>query len=86
MAMEGIQDRTEIATRAAVILFMVGNLLAIGLEPDGRAALAPLLVADPDPRTTVMVALGVPLTLAATWLASRWLGKASAGAAPRKAP
>ncbi len=83
--MEGIQDLAEIAIRPAVILFMVCNLLAIGLETDGRAALAPLLVADPDPRTTVMVALGVPLTLAATWLASRWLGKASAGAAPRKA-
>ena len=34
----------------------------------------------------VMVALGVPLTLAATWLASRWLGGVSADAALREAP
>ena len=34
------------------------------------AALAPLLVADPEPRTMVMVALGVPVTLIATFLAA----------------
>jgi len=33
-----------------------------------------------------MVALGVPLTLAATWLASRWLGKVSAAAKSKGAP
>jgi predicted Na+-dependent transporter len=37
------------------------------------AALAPLLVADPDPRTMVMVALGVPITLLVTYLAAGWL-------------
>lgn len=84
--MEDILGKSEIAIRPAVILFMVGNLLAIGLETDGRVALALLLVADPDPRTTVMVALGIPLTLAATWLASRWLGTASAVAALKEAP
>ncbi len=75
----------------AIGLIAGGYLLAIGLPPARRsvvclgactrnlgAALAPLLVADPDPRTTVMVALGVPLTLAATWLASSWLGKVPA--------
>jgi BASS family bile acid:Na+ symporter len=74
----------------AIGLVAGGYLLAIGMSPARRsvvslgactrnlgAALAPLLVADPDPRTMVMVALGVPLTLGATWLASLWLGKAS---------
>jgi BASS family bile acid:Na+ symporter len=83
----------------AIGLMAGGYLLAIRLPPERRsvvclgactrnlgAALAPLLVADPDPRTTVMVALGVPLTLAATWLASRWLGRVSAGAALKEAP
>ena len=32
----------DIAIRISVVLFMVGNLLAIGLETDPRAALAPL--------------------------------------------
>lgn len=67
-----------------------GYLLAFGLPPARRsvvslgactrnlgAALAPLLVADPDPRTTVMVALGVPVTLGVTWVASRWLGRSA---------
>jgi predicted Na+-dependent transporter len=83
----------------AIGLMAGGYLLAIRLPPAQRsvvclgactrnlgAALAPLLVADPDPRTTVMVALGVPLTLAATWLASRWLGKVSAAATLKEAP
>lgn len=83
----------------AIGLMAGGYLLAIRLPPEQRsvvclgactrnlgAALAPLLVADPDPRTTVMVALGVPLTLAATWLASRWLGKASADATLKETP
>jgi BASS family bile acid:Na+ symporter len=34
------------------------------------AALVPLLLAEPEPRTIVMVALGVPITLGATWLAA----------------
>ncbi|MBY0319668.1 MAG: bile acid:sodium symporter [Reyranella sp.] len=40
--MKEILDIAEIAIRPAVILFMVGNLMAIGLEIDARAALAPL--------------------------------------------
>lgn len=72
-------------------LILGGYLLAMGLPPARRsvvslgactrnlgAALAPLLVTNPDPRTTIMVALGVPLTLGTTWLASRWLGRRSA--------
>ncbi|HZX84282.1 MAG TPA: hypothetical protein VFF19_11995 [Reyranella sp.] len=68
-----------------------GFILASGLPPARRsvvslgactrnlgAALAPLLVADPDPRTMVMVALGVPLTLGVTWVAASWLGRADA--------
>lgn len=35
------------------------------------AALAPLLVVDPEPRMVVMVALGIPVTLAVTALAAR---------------
>jgi BASS family bile acid:Na+ symporter len=42
------------------------------------AALAPLLVDPPDPRTMVMIALAVPITLAATWLAAGWLARSSA--------
>jgi BASS family bile acid:Na+ symporter len=74
----------------AIGLTVGGYLLAAGLPAARRsvvalgactrnlgAALAPLLVADPDPRTTVMVALGVPLTLGTTWLASFWLGRAA---------
>jgi BASS family bile acid:Na+ symporter len=79
-------------------LIVGGYLLAIGLPPARRsvvslggctrnlgAALAPLLVTDPDPRTTVMVALGVPLTLGATWLASRWMGRPAASQGLRQA-
>lgn len=75
----------------AIGLVVGGYLLAIGLPSSRRsvvslgactrnlgAALAPLLVADPDPRTTIMVALGVPLSLGVTWLTSRWLGKGAA--------
>lgn len=36
------------------------------------AALAPLLAVAADPRTTVMIALGVPITLLVTALAARW--------------
>ena len=39
------------------------------------AALAPLLAVATDPRTTVMVALGVPINLLVTFVAARWLGK-----------
>jgi BASS family bile acid:Na+ symporter len=35
------------------------------------AALSPLLVVEPDPRTTVMVAMGVPITLIVTYVAAR---------------
>jgi BASS family bile acid:Na+ symporter len=37
------------------------------------AALAPLLVTPPDPRTMVMVALAVPITLGVTFVAAGWL-------------
>jgi len=37
------------------------------------AALAPLLVTQPDPRAMVMVALAVPITLGVTYLAAGWL-------------
>jgi BASS family bile acid:Na+ symporter len=59
--------------------------LSRGLAPDQRsvvslgactrnlgAALAPLLAATADPRTTVMIALGVPITLLVTAVAARW--------------
>ena len=36
---------------------------------------APLLVTPPDPRTMVMVALGVPITLGVTYFAAGWLSK-----------
>jgi BASS family bile acid:Na+ symporter len=75
----------------AVGLTVGGYFLAAGMTPARRsvvslgactrnlgAALAPLLVADPDPRTMVMVALGVPLTLGITWAAAGWLGRADA--------
>lgn len=40
--MEAVLHIAEIALRLSVIMFMIGNLLAIGLETDARAALAPL--------------------------------------------
>ena len=40
--MEELFHAAELAIRPSVVLFMAGNLLAIGLETDGRAALAPL--------------------------------------------
>jgi len=73
--------------------------LCAGLTPEQRsvvslgactrnlgAALAPLLVADPDPRTMVLVALGVPLTLGVTWLAAGLLGRAAAARHRQAAP
>jgi predicted Na+-dependent transporter len=68
-------------------LVVGGWYLATGLRREQRsvvslgagtrnlgAALAPLLVADPEPRTMVMVALGVPVTLAVTYIAAGRLG------------
>jgi BASS family bile acid:Na+ symporter len=65
-----------------------GWLLAMGLAPAKRsvislgactrnlgAALAPLLVTDANPRTMVMIALGVPVTLVVTYGAAGWLRK-----------
>jgi BASS family bile acid:Na+ symporter len=59
--------------------------LGRGLKPEQRsvvslgagtrnlgAALAPLLAVTSDPRTTVMIALGVPITLLVTAVAARW--------------
>jgi len=40
--MDQIHHVADIAIRLSVILFMVGNLLAIGLETDVTAALTPL--------------------------------------------
>jgi bile acid:Na+ symporter, BASS family len=47
------------------------------------AAMAPLLVVETDPRTTVMIAMGVPITLVVTYFAARWFERraARAGAA-----
>lgn len=39
------------------------------------AALAPLLAVPADPRTTVMIALGVPITLLVTGISARWFQK-----------
>jgi BASS family bile acid:Na+ symporter len=38
------------------------------------AAIAPLLAVSSDPRTTVMLALGVPITLIVTFFAAHWFG------------
>ena len=40
--MDEVYHVADIAIRLSVVLFMVGNLLAIGLETDVTAALAPL--------------------------------------------
>lgn len=69
--------------------------LGVGLQPRQRsvvslgvctrnlgAAFAPLLAASPDPRTTVMVALGVPVTLVVTFVAASWF-QAQAGRSER---
>lgn len=61
--------------------------LGAGLPPDQRsvlslgvgtrnlgAAIAPVLAVSSDPRTTVMLALGVPITLIVTFFAARWFG------------
>jgi BASS family bile acid:Na+ symporter len=67
--------------------------LSAGLKPQQRsvislgvctrnlgAAFAPLLAASADPRTTVMVALGVPITLFVTFAAAYWFQGQSARA------
>lgn len=72
----------------AIGLTVGGYLLAPGMRSHQRsvvslgagtrnlgAALAPLLVADPDPRTMTMVALGVPITMIVTWFAAGWLAR-----------
>jgi bile acid:Na+ symporter, BASS family len=41
------------------------------------AALAPLAAIDPDPRTLVMIAIGAPLTVLVSALATRWLAQRS---------
>ena len=46
------------------------------------AALAPLLVTPPDPRTMVMVALAVPVTLALTYMAAIWLKEPASSKTP----
>lgn len=59
--------------------------LGAGLQPGQRrtltlgvctrnlgAAIAPLLEVQSDPRATIMVALGVPITLLVTFVAARW--------------
>ncbi len=63
-------------------------LLSAGLKPEQRsvvslgactrnlgAALAPLLAVESDPRATVMIALGIPITLLVTGVAARWFEK-----------
>ncbi len=74
-------------------------LLSRGLKPDQRsvvslgactrnlgAALAPLLAVTSDPRTTVMIALGVPITLVVTAVAARWFQRQIADATPHALP
>lgn len=50
------------------------------------AALAPLLAVTSDPRTTVMIALGVPITLVVTAVAARWFQRQTAGTTPHALP
>jgi BASS family bile acid:Na+ symporter len=74
-------------------------VLSRGLKPGQRsvvslgactrnlgAALAPLLAVTSDPRTTVMIALGVPITLVVTGIAARWFQRQLADAAPHALP
>lgn len=69
----------------AIAVTIGSYALSAGLKPEQRsvvslgvctrnlgAAFAPLLAVSSDPRTTVMVALGVPITLIVTFLAARW--------------
>ncbi|MBS0522138.1 MAG: bile acid:sodium symporter [Proteobacteria bacterium] len=74
-------------------------LLSRGLKPDQRsvvslgactrnlgAALAPLLAVTSDPRTMVMIALGVPITLVVTAIAARWFHRQAARTLPHALP
>lgn len=69
----------------AIAVTIGSYALSAGLKPEQRsvvslgvctrnlgAAFAPLLAVSADPRTTVMVALGVPITLIVTFAAARW--------------
>jgi BASS family bile acid:Na+ symporter len=75
----------------AVGVTAASHYLSFGLKPEQRcvvslgvctrnlgAALAPLMAVSSDPRTTVMVAMGVPITLIVTFVAARWLGASRA--------
>jgi BASS family bile acid:Na+ symporter len=72
----------------AVGLMLAAHAMGAGMPPRQRsvlslgagtrnlgAALAPLLVNPPDPRTLVMVALAVPITLVLTYVAAIWLAE-----------
>jgi BASS family bile acid:Na+ symporter len=75
----------------AVGLMSAGYLLSTGMAPQQRsvvslglctrnlgAALAPLALEETDPRTIVMIALGVPVTLIVTYVAAGWFCKRAA--------
>jgi BASS family bile acid:Na+ symporter len=75
----------------AAVLMSAGYLLSIGMPPQQRsvvslglctrnlgAALAPLVLEETDPRTMVMIALGVPVTLMVTYMAAAWFYKRAA--------
>ncbi len=77
----------------AIAVTIGGYYLSFGLPAEQRsvvalgvctrnlgAALAPLLVVESDPRTTVMVAMGVPITLVVTYLAACWIARRAAPA------
>lgn len=67
--MDEVMRLADLGIRASVVLFMVGNLLAIGLETDARAASAPLR--DGRFLGVVMVVdwlLGPALALGIVWL------------------
>ncbi|SJZ51472.1 bile acid:Na+ symporter, BASS family [Enhydrobacter aerosaccus] len=79
----------------AIIVTVGSYLMSGGLAPEQRsvvclgvctrnlgAALAPLLAVATDPRTTVMVALGVPINLIVTFVAARWLARRNTMARP----
>lgn len=68
--MTDIQQVVEIVLRVSVVAFMAGNLLAIGLETDLRAALAPLA----DVRFVVTAALlDIVFCPGLAWLITRLL-------------
>src|SRR5262249_248265 len=60
-----------------------GSVVSLGAGTRNLgAALAPLLVTPPDPRTMVMVALAVPITLALTYGAAIWLAEPASSKTP----